>query len=284
MSKLPVITEGASKEDFFEEAIQHPGWIAAMQEELAAIHKNNTWGLVVLPLGKVPISSRWVYKVKPTADVDRLKARLVARGNEQIYGIDFNNTFAPMVKWATLRTVTAIAAALQWEIHHMDVVTAFLNGKVKEELYMLQLPGFLKSRSEDLVCRLNNSLYGLHQSPRAWYETIDTFLRNLGWKRSKLDHNMYDLREGKEVTIIIVYVDDLKIVGSNVINIAAIKEKLKHHFRMKDLGLIKRYLGVEYICTPEGITMRQRDYCIQVLKEFDLFDCKPTVSPLPEAV
>ena len=161
------------------EALAHAAWTAAMEEELEAIRRTNTWTLVRLPPGKKAISCKWVFKAKPIlggTSKARLKARLVARGFEQRYGINFEETFAPVVWWSTVRFLTSIAAAFGWDIHHMDVITAFLNGKLLEEVYMLQPPGFTVPGFEDFVCKLNNSLYGLKQSPRAWYQAIDNFL------------------------------------------------------------------------------------------------------------
>jgi hypothetical protein len=168
----------------FEQACRDPGWRAAMSLEIGSIHSNNTWTLAKLPLGHKAITCRWVFKVKEGLDNGPpiKKARLVARGFQQKEGIDFIETFAPVIKWATIRTAVALAVAQRWRIHHMDVHIAFLYGHLKEIVYMRQPPGFISQGQENLVCKLHKSLYGLKQSPRAWYERIDTELRKIGMK------------------------------------------------------------------------------------------------------
>lgn len=156
----------------FSQAITHTGWHATMQEEYDSLLSTHTWDLGPLPLGQHALSSKWVYKTKPEMDDTRfrLKARLVARGFEQQFGVDFEETFAPVVKWSTLCSVIALSVALGWELHHMDIITAFLNGVLAETVYMKQPPGFAVPGSEHLVCCLRRSLYGLKQSPRTWYQ------------------------------------------------------------------------------------------------------------------
>ena len=138
-----------------------------MQEEINSIHSNQTWSLVPLPPNSKAITSRWVFKIKTGSNGEqvRYKARLVARGFEQTTGVNFQDTFAPVVRWETIRTLLAIAVHLNWPIHQLDVLTIFLNGILKEDVYMLQPPGFLQPGSEHLVCKLHKSLYGLKQSP-----------------------------------------------------------------------------------------------------------------------
>lgn len=165
-------TQNLTSEDLtdnltFKQAHLNPKWRTAMQEEIDSIHNNRTWSLVPLPLDKKAITSRWVFKLKTgiNGDPTRFKARLVARGFEQTNGVDFVDTFAPVVRWETIRTLIAIAVHLNWPIHQLDVLTTFLNGILKEDVYMLQPPGFVKPGTEHLVCKLHKSLYGLKQSP-----------------------------------------------------------------------------------------------------------------------
>ena len=145
----------------FQQVHTHPHWKAAMQEEIDSIHSNNTWTLVDLPPNKKAISSRWVYKVKTSRNgsLPRYKARLVARGFEQKDGIDFLDTFAPLVRWETIRILVAIAIHLNWPIHQLDVLIAFLNGILKEDVYMHQPLGFIQRGDEHLVCKLHKSFY-----------------------------------------------------------------------------------------------------------------------------
>lgn len=200
----------------FEQARFHSGWMAAMREEIDSLQQHNTWTLTELPPGHRVLSARWVYRAKPEINPSRtrLKARLVARGIEQRSGIDFNDTFAPVVKWSTIRLIIALAAAHGWPITQMDVVTAFLNGTLKELVYMVQPPGFEVPGSEHLVCRLNRSIYGLKQSPRAWYEEINRFLISLGWSRSAADSNLYFINEEGKIALLLIFVDDLLLTGN----------------------------------------------------------------------
>jgi hypothetical protein len=160
------------------EAMSDPGWRQAMVDEMAALHSNGTWDLVPLPDGKTIVGYRWVYSVKvgPNGKIDRLKARLVAKGYTQIFGLDYGDTFSPVAKIASVRLFLAIAAIHQWPLHQLDIKNAFLHGELQEEVYMAQPPGFTVSGASHLVCRLRRSLYGLKQSPQAWFGRFSNVL------------------------------------------------------------------------------------------------------------
>jgi hypothetical protein len=213
-----------------------------------------------LPPGKKAITTKWVYKTKPSLNgaPPRLKARLVARGFEQRFGIDFKETFAPVVKWSTICALTAYAAQLNHEIHHLDVKTAFLYGLIKEEVFMQQPQGYEIPGQPPLVCQLNRALYGLRQSPRMWYERINTFLLSLGMTRSSCDHNMYYIGEGTKKIILVLYVDDLFITGGDHTTVTWLKSALHRQFDMTDLGPVTRYLGVEFQRHPQGFSLSAR--------------------------
>ena len=267
----------------FKQASIHPGWISAMQDEMNSITTNKTWELVPLPPGIKPITSKWVYKTKTAlpGQAPRLKARLVARGFQQKAGIDFDEVFAPVVKWSTIRTLTARAAKLGHAIHHLDIKTAFLYGHLTEDVYMQQPQGFVQSGHEHLVCKLKRALYGLRQSPRMWYERIHCFLLSKGYTRSDNDHNMYSKGEGDEKTLLVVYVDDLFITGGDDVEISWIKQELKKEFDISDLGLVNRYLGVNFQRFLHGYFLHQTQYALQILEEQGMTDCKPEHIPLP---
>ena len=153
----------------------------------------------------------------------------------------------------------------------MDVITAFLNGKLKERIYMEQPPGFAIPGHEDKVCQLNRSLYGLKQSPRQWYEEIDNHLRNSGWTCSELNPNLYFPREGETITSLMLYVDDLLIFGSSKERVAEIKVQLGQKYKMKDLGLVNRYLGIDFVHTTDGkVFLHQNNYTTELLKECNI--------------
>jgi hypothetical protein len=213
-----------------------------------------------------------VYKTKPNMHgvVPRLKARLVARGFEQRFGIDYEETFAPVVKWSTIRALTARVAQFSHEIHHLDVKIAFLYGLIKEEVFMEQPQGYQLPGYENLVCQLNRALYGLRQSPRMWYEWINTFLFSLGMTRSTCDHNMYYIGDGINKIILMLYVDDLFITGGDHTTITWLKSELHRQFDMTDLGPVTGYLGVEFLRHPKGFFLSQRDYVLQMLSDFSM--------------
>ena len=263
-----VIPEDSTSNLTFKQAQLHPHWRSAMQEEITSIHSNNTWTLVPLPPNTKPITSRWVFKIKPGSNGEqvRYKARLVARGFEQTTGVDFQETFAPVVRWETIRTLLAIAVHLNWPIHQLDVLTAFLNGILKEDVYMVQPPGFVQPGFEHLVCKLHKSLYGLKQSPRAWYARLHAAL--LAWNliQSDADPNLYFAHIGKDTIALLVYVDDILITGSNIRLLDQLKHHLHQNFRTNDLGPIRRYLGVQFERHSTRLHMHQTEYALSILQ------------------
>ena len=230
-----------------QEALQSKSWKDAMDSEYQSVMKNNTWQLVDLPPGKKPIGCRWIFKTKYTADgtVDKCKARLVAKGYAQKEGIDYEETFAPTAKIKMIRMIFALATQFGWKVHQMDVKSAFLNGDLQEEVYMTQPEGYVVPSQEEKVCRLKKSLYGLKQAPRAWYIKIDEHLVQHGFVRNPYDPNLYLKKQGGEMVIVVVYVDDLVITGSSVKMIDETKKYLKRSFDMKDLGLMHYCRGLE---------------------------------------
>jgi hypothetical protein len=257
-----------------------------MKDEMTSIWSNETWTLAPLSPGTKAITYKWIFKLKPAQGTQppRKKARLVARGFEQRRGIDFSETFAVVIKWATIRTAVALAATKRWNIYHMDVRTAFLNGLLKETVFMRQPPGFAQPGQEKLVCKLQKSLYGLKQSPRAWYEKIDTVLKKLGLQRSTSDGNMYFMHKDGDTLILMLYVDDLFIIGSSDRLISWLKTFLHKEFNMTDLGMVKRYLGISFKNVPPGIFLHQCDYALSILTDFGMAQCKSAPSPLPEGL
>lgn len=203
------------------EALVHPGWKATIQKEYDSLIFNETWNLVELSPGKKALSSKWVLKAKPMLNTTRLclKARLMARGIKQHLGINYGETFALVVKWTTLRTIIALAISLGWDLHHLDVITAFLNGTLDELIFMRQPPGYLVPGSKHLVCTLHHSIYGLKQSPRTWYLEFDSYLLSTGWSHSFVDPNFYFIRQGASLTVLMLFVDNLLVTSNNFAHI-----------------------------------------------------------------
>ncbi|KAK9769258.1 putative Integrase catalytic domain-containing protein [Seiridium cardinale] len=245
-------------------------WYKAMGSEHKSLVDNRTWKLCQLPKGRRALTGKWVYKVKTNQDgeVERYKARWVVRGFEQTDGVDFNETFASVVKPMSYKVLFAIAAALDLEVHQMDVKTAFLYGSVNEEIYVQQPPEF--DDGTDNVCKLNKALYGLKQAPRIWYETLASFLKTLGFENLDADVGVF----ARGNCYIAVYVDDLLIVGPTITEINDIKDALKTKFQMSDLGEVSYYLGmsVRRNRATRTIYLSQRAYLEKILRDFDMWD------------
>ncbi|RVW98238.1 Retrovirus-related Pol polyprotein from transposon RE2 [Vitis vinifera] len=259
------------------------GWRQAMVDEMAALHSNGTWGLVVLPSGKSTVGCRWVYAVKvgPDGQVDRLKARLVAKGYTQVYGSDYGDTFSPVAKIASVRLLLSMAAMCSWPLYQLDIKNAFLHGDLAEEVYMEQPPGFVAQGESGLVCRLRRSLYGLKQSPRAWFSRFSSVVQEFGMLRSTADHSVfYHHNSLGQCIYLVVYVDDIVITGSDQDGIQKLKQHLFTHFQTKDLGKLKYFLGIEIAQSSSGVVLSQRKYALDILEETGMLDCKPIDTPM----
>ena len=211
----------------------------------------------------------------------RLKARLVARGFSQIYGIDYLDTYAPVVKLASIRILLAIAAVFGLEIHQMDVVTAFLAGDLKEEIYMEQPEGY-EMNAKDMVCRLIKSLYGLKQAPRVWNQKIRRYLKFIGFNQTYSDPCVY---VNKDTGVIIaMWVDDLIIFGKDMASIQALKAALNKEYEMKDLGELKYFLGIQVHRSKEQkvIHISQSGYIGIILERYNMQDSNSVRIPLSQ--
>ena len=157
-------------------------WVKAMEKEIKSLQENEVWELVELPDGRKPVGNKWVFKLKTDEDgkIERYKARLVAQGYTEIFGMDYAETFCPVVRLESVRALMALSVQHKFHLHQMDVTTAFLNGELEEALFMRQPEGFTKPGQEHLVCRLKKSLYGLKQSPRCWNVALHNRLKELG--------------------------------------------------------------------------------------------------------
>jgi hypothetical protein len=238
----------------YDEASKFDCWNQAMKVELEALEKMGTWILVDLPPNVKPIGCRWVYKIKYHADgtIERYKARLVAKGYNQIEGLDYFDTYSPVAKLTTVRTVIALASINHWIIHQLDVNNAFLHGELQEDVYMLVPPGVTYSKPNQ-VCKLVKSLYGLKQANRRWYERLTNFLQQHKYTQATSDHSLFTKVTESTFTVLLVYVDDIIIAGNSMSEIQAIKDALHNTFKIKDLGLLKYFLGIEVAHSKHGI-------------------------------
>lgn len=250
--------------------------------EYDSLMENRTWTLVDIPDDKRPLDCRWVYKIKKNTDTDTItyKARLVVRGFSQQRGVDYQETYSPVVKYSSIRFLMAVAAKNNLRIRQMDAVTAFLNGELKENIYMLQPEGF--DDGSGRVCKLQKSLYGLKQASRAWNEKLNTVLLACGLQRSEADPCIYFSILGESTLILAVYVDDILIFSSSITMEMRLVSQLKSNFKMKDLGEVSSVLSVRVTrdAARKTITLDQQDYISKVIEKFGMKDCNPVVSPL----
>ncbi|PRQ35290.1 putative RNA-directed DNA polymerase [Rosa chinensis] len=266
-----------------QDALTDPKWTKAMNEEMEALQKNATWELVPMPVGKKTVGCRWVFTVKLNADgtINRYKARLVAKGYTQRYGIDYEETFAPVAKINTVRILISLAANKDWPLHQFDVKNAFLNGNLEEEVYMDVPPG-VKNYPSDVgkVCKLKKSLYGLKQSPRAWFGRFSKSMKAFGYRQSNSDHTLFIKRKNGKITALIVYVDDMIVTGDDPKEMNELQKYMSKEFEMKDLGQLKYFLGIEVARSKKGILLSQRKYVLDLLAEKGMLDCRPMETPI----
>ena len=268
------------------DALNDPDWYEAMNSEMSSLIKNNTWELVTRPCDKNIIGCRWVFKIKRKSDgsVDRYKARLVAQGFSQVYGIDYDEVFSPVARFTAIRSLFAIANIYDLEIHQMDVKTAFLNGELDYELFMEQPEGFVDKSKPEHVCRLKKSLYGLKQSARCWNAMLDEYLQSDGYFKSEADDCIYvKLSEnGRSFIILAVYVDDLIHVSNDLIMLNNEKLKLKQKFEMVNNGDISYLLGlvIKRDRPNKMLSISQPKYLENMLKRFRMDTSKSIATPL----
>ncbi|KAJ0587500.1 putative RNA-directed DNA polymerase [Helianthus annuus] len=265
----------------YKQAIQFPAWKEAMDKEFTALQNNNTWSVVDLPLGKKPIKCKWVYKIKYKANgsVERCKARLVVRGDTQKPGIDYNETFSPVIKMTTIRSLIVLATKLKWPLYQLDVNNAFLHGDLDEEIYMSPPPGMTLPSNQ--VLKLQKSLYGLKQASRQWYGKLSTVLKSKGYVRSSNDYSLFTKSMGTSTVHVAIYVDDILVTGNNHDEISALKDFLHSTFQIKDLGFLNYFLGMEVLHHSDGILMTQRKFATDLLKDFNASELPITHTPLP---
>ncbi|WZZ85883.1 hypothetical protein YC2023_114462 [Brassica napus] len=257
-------------------------WTNAYQDEIDSINKNNTWILVDKPTGVKIIGLKWVFKVKRNADgsINKFKARLVSKGYVQEHGIDFDEVFAPVARLETIRLLIGLSAANKWEIHHLDVKTAFLHGELNEEVYVSHPKGFEKKGEEHKVFKLSKALYGLRQAPRAWNTKLDQILKRLGFKKCSKESSVYQKESGGKLLIVAIYVDDLIVTGNSAKEINDFKKDMSKNFEMSDLGLLTYYLGLEVRQNSDCIMINQEAYARRILKDAVMDECNSTCIPM----
>ncbi|GMI65892.1 hypothetical protein HRI_000258500 [Hibiscus trionum] len=267
---------------FYHQAVKYPAWRQAMAEELQAMDANHTWTVVPLPEGKQAIDCKWVFRIKYKADgtIERHKARLVAKGFTQVEGIDYVDTFSLVAKMTSFKLLLALAAMNDWHLLQIDVHNAFLNRTLTEEVYMKLPLGYSSSVEPNSVCRLNKSIYGLKQASRQWFITFSQVVLKFGFVQSPSDHSLFTKGSGDNFIALLVYVDDIVLAGKDIGQLASVKKFLQQHFKLRDLGNLRYFLGFEIARNSNGISLSQRKYALQLLEDTGLLASKPATTPL----
>lgn len=291
-------------------------WKAALEDEFLSLIYNETWEMVDRPTDRKIIKNRLVFRTKQDGIREKKKVRLVAKGYSQLPGIDFTETYSPVVKATSIRLMAALAAEKGLIIHQMDVVTAYLNGHLEEKIYMdvpVQLEAVLEKiitgepvgldakiiedekiisvarrwikvikKKEDCVCLLTKALYGLKQSGLQWYKRLKDVLLKMGLNLSSSDPCLFFINHKEKILLVTIYVDDILIASNNLLWINHVKETLSKCFRMKDLGRVNKCLGIDFHQNEDdySITLSQSDYVDKLLERFGMTDCKPANTPI----
>jgi len=234
-----------------------------------------------------PIPVKWVFKVKHAADgsIERYKARLVAKGFAQQHGIDYNEVFAPVGKHTTLRALLAVVCTEDFELHQLDVKTAFLNGTLDEDIWMQQPPGY-EQRGVQYACHLKKALYGLKQAPRAWHIRLNHELKQAGFDVSAADPGLYVMRKGGDRVYVLVYVDDMLIAAQSISAIQEVKQRLRDVFDIHDLGEAHRFLGMEITRDRASHTLKlsQQRAAATLVNKYGLGDANSRCVPISAGV
>jgi hypothetical protein len=251
---------------------------------MQSILQNQTWTVSELPKDHKAIRLKWVFKVQrdPAGNIVKHKARLVAKGYAQIQGVDYDEVYAPIARLETMRLFLVLAAQGEWEVHHMDVKSAFLNGELQEEVYVQQPSGFSDPKAQGKVLKLRKAFYGLKQAPRPWNARLDQELYKLGFVRSMEENVVYRKGSGMSLLLVGDYVDDLIICGLDSRLIGAFKQQMKNSFNNSDLGLLSYYLGLEVKQKPGEITFSQSAYAEKILELTGMKNCNPVDTPMEQ--
>ena len=259
-------------------------WIDAMNEEIKSMKDNDIWDLVTLPESVEPIGCKWIFKTKRNSkgDVERYKAHLVAKGYTQKEGIDYKETFSPVSSKDSFRTIMALVAHFDLELHQMDVKTAFLNGDIDEIIYMVKPENFVSGDTKRMVCKLQKSIYGLKQASRQWYYKFHQVIISSGFEMNMVDDCIYHKFSGSKHIYLVLYVDDILLATNDIDMLHETKRFLLKKFEMKDLGDASFVLGIQiHRDRSRGILcLSQKSYIEKILKRFSMHDYKPSDTPV----
>ncbi|KAJ9556652.1 hypothetical protein OSB04_011266 [Centaurea solstitialis] len=278
-----ILTNGKVSIKKVFQALEDSDWLLAMQEELLQFKRNKVYRLVPRPQDKSIIKTKWIFRNKKDESglIVRNKARLVAKGYSQQEGIDYDETFAPVARIEAIRIFLVYAAHKNIKVFQMDVKSAFLNGVLHEEVYIEQPEGFVDPDFPDHVCILDKALYGLKQAPRAWYETLTNHLLSKGFKRGTIDTTLFLKKEGDDLLLVQIYVDDIIFGSTNPELCTKFSKIMETEFEMSMMGELNFFLGIQVKQNPDGIFINQSEYIKDMLKKFNMTDCSPIKTPMP---
>uniref|UniRef100_A0A2N9IVC3 Reverse transcriptase Ty1/copia-type domain-containing protein n=1 Tax=Fagus sylvatica TaxID=28930 RepID=A0A2N9IVC3_FAGSY len=266
----------------FTATSKDPQWRKAMNIEFEALLKNRTWALVPPHPKQNVVGCKWVFQIKRHADgsIERYKARLVAKEFHQQLGIDYDETYSPVIKPTTVRTVLFIPISTSWSVQQIDIQNTFLHGNLSKEVYMIQPLGFQHPQFLNHVCKLQKAIYGLKQKPRAWFSRLSSQLLDLDFHSSKSDTSLFICRNSLFPIYVLIYVDDIIITSSSNQAINKLLYNLKSDFVVKQLSPLKFFLGIEVIPSPNGVLISQQRYIKDILSRTKMLDTKPVNTPM----
>ncbi|KAI3669275.1 hypothetical protein L6452_40503 [Arctium lappa] len=263
-------------------ALRDPNWVSVMQEELTEFTRNKVWNLVPRPSDKTVIGTKWVFrnKLDEHGTVTRNKARLVAQGYKQEEGIDYDETFAPVARLESIRLFLAYAVYKDFIVYQMDVKSAFLNGKLNEEVYVEQPPRFYDPKYLNYVYKLDKALYGLKQAPRAWFDTLTSFLISENFERGKIDNTLFFRKIKGHIILVQIYVDDIIFGSTNSSLCTRFAKRMKKEYKMSMMGELTYFLGLQIKQSDKGTFISQGKYVKDMLKKFDLTQNSAMKTPM----
>ncbi|GJX35039.1 retrovirus-related pol polyprotein from transposon TNT 1-94 [Tanacetum coccineum] len=257
--------------------------IDAMQEEIHEFERLDVWELVSCPDNVFLIKLKWIYKIKTNESGGGTKeARLVAQGFRQEKGIDFEESFAPVARIEAIRIFVANAAHKNMTIYQMDVKMAFLNGELKEEVYVSQPEGFVDQDNPSHVYKLKKALYGLKQAPRAWYDMLSSFLISQKFPKGAIDPTLFTQHAGNDILLVQIYVDDIIFASSNTAMCDEFANQMTNKFKMSMMGQMSFFLGLQISQSPRGIFINQSKYASEIVKKYGLHSTDSVDTPMIE--
>nr|GEY83823.1 retrovirus-related Pol polyprotein from transposon TNT 1-94 [Tanacetum cinerariifolium] len=275
-NKARLVAQGHTQEEGidYEEVFAPAAMIEAIRLFLAYA---SFMGFMVY---QIDVKSAFLYGTIEEEFTSQMHYILVANGSSQQLGVDFDETFSPVVKPATIRTVLSLVVSHQWPIHQLDVKNAFLNGDLSKTVYMHQPPSFVDSRYPHYVCLLHRSLYGLKQAPRAWFQRFAGYATRVEFYHSRCDSSMFIYRQGSQVAYLFIYVDDIILTALCPTLLQQIISSLNNEFNMTDLGTLNYFLGISANRNPTCLFLSQKKYALQLLERFHLVTCNPSQTPV----